>query len=82
MRVSRLRVIGVVWLVVEGGDRVVLRVVICDASDARVGRIGADGMGVVVERPRLVSRAVRRSDSVAREVRVNGWGDDSGGADG
>lgn len=58
-------------LVVEGlGDKVVLKVVICEERDARVGRIGVDDVDPVMERPRLISRAVRRSDRVAREVRV------------
>lgn len=71
-----------VGAVVAGGERVVLSVVICDVRDARVGSMGADGVGVVVERPRLPSTAVRRSEMVAREVRVDGWGwgEGSGGA--
>ncbi len=81
MRVSRLRVDGVLafGLVLEGGERMLLSVVICDVRDARVGRIGADEVGVVVERPRLDSRAVRRSDSVASDDRVDGCADGSDG---
>ena len=67
-------------MVVEGKVRVVLRVVICEVRDARVERIGAEEVGVVVERPRLVSRAVRRSERVAREARVDRWGEGSSGA--
>ena len=81
MRASRLSGLDVVGLLVEGGARVMLRVVICAVRDAKVGRIGVDDVGVIVERPRLVSRVVRRSESVAREVRVDGWAEDSGGAD-
>lgn len=71
-----------VGAVVAGGARVVLSVVICDVRDARVGRMGAEEVGVVVERPRLPSTAVRRSEMVAREVRVDGcgWDEGSGGA--
>lgn len=58
--------------VIGAVDRVVLRVAICDARDASVGRIGVAAEGVVVERPRLTSTAVRRSDRAAIELRVDG----------
>ena len=71
-------------LVVDGGERVVVRVVICDVRDARVGRIGMEDMGVVVagERPKLVSRAVRRSEIIARELMVEVGGETPFGSDG
>jgi hypothetical protein len=69
----------VVVVVVGRGERVVVKVVICEDSDVRVGRIGVDDVGEVVERPRLFSRAVRRSERVARDVRVDGEGSDGAG---
>jgi hypothetical protein len=94
MRVSRLMVVDdgkreaedmvefvvVVVVVREGVESVVASVVICELSEVRVERIGVGDADAVVVRPRLVSRAERRSDRVAKEDRVEGCGEDSGGA--
>lgn len=54
-----------------GGERVVVKVFSWEVNDFKTGRIGVDDVGVVVDRPRLVSRAVRRSERPTRDVNVD-----------
>lgn len=83
VKVSRLmvetveeRLLLVMELAVDEGERVLVRLVICEVRDARVGRIGVEEIGAVVdgERPRLVSMAVSRSEIIASELTVDSCG--------
>lgn len=77
VRASRLmvEVVGVVVAFVVDGESVAVRVVICDARVARVGRIGVEELVAEAgERPSPLSKAVMRSEMVANELMVDGCG--------